>query len=113
MRETFHLVPADVWAATDRTRRRMRRHRFGDEGFIHCTDGEAELRGDVRPALRDRSRSFVALTLDLDALRVPWRLRTIPARPSRMSMGRSARRGPRLADVERDPDGRFAGLTPR
>jgi uncharacterized protein (DUF952 family) len=112
MRETFHLVPADLWAATDRTRPYAAAS-LRDEGFIHCTDGEAELGATFDRHYATDPRSFVALTLDLDALGVPWRFDD-PGSPYPHVYGPIPPDAViAIADVERDPDGRFAGLHPR
>lgn len=112
MRQTFHLAPADAWAATDRTRPYAAAS-LGDEGFIHCTNGEAELGATFDRHYSSEPRSFVALTLDLDALDVPWRFDEPgspyphiygPIRPEAIVA---------VADIVRDADGRFVGLTPR
>jgi uncharacterized protein (DUF952 family) len=111
MRPTFHLVPAAVWDATDRTRP-YEAASLGDEGFIHCTDGEDALGATFDRHYGDDPRSFVALTVDLDALDVPWRFDDPgspyphiygPIRPAAVV---------EVAAVLRGPDGRFAGLRP-
>jgi uncharacterized protein (DUF952 family) len=73
MRPTFHLVPADAWAAhipgTPYTSPTL-----ATEGFIHCTDGVDELIATANRYYRDDPRAFVALTIDLDTARSPWRI---------------------------------------
>jgi uncharacterized protein (DUF952 family) len=109
MRATFHLVPAAVWAATE--------HETGygaaslaSEGFIHCTDGLEELGLTFDRYYAADERPFLALTVDLDALDVPWRY-DVPGSPYPHIYG-SVRRPAVIAvsRVERDADGRFAGL---
>ena len=72
-RLTFHLAPAHLWAAADRTRAYAAPSLLS-EGFIHCTDGAAEL---LRTADRHYGadlRPFVALTVDLDQVTPAWRI---------------------------------------
>jgi len=112
MRPTFHLAPADVWAAwaaTDRTQP-YEAASLRDEGFIHCTDGEAELGATLERHYATDPRRFVALTIDLDALDVPWRF-DVPALPYPHIYGPIAPAAIiGVSDVVRDPDGRYAGL---
>jgi len=112
MRPTFHLAPASVWDAADRTRLYAAAS-LEDEGFMHCTDGEAELGATFDRHYADDPRPFVALTVDLDALDVPWRFDD-PGSPYPHVYG-TVRSDAILAaaDVVRDAGGRFAGLTPR
>jgi uncharacterized protein (DUF952 family) len=46
---------------------------LASEGFIHCTDGVDALGATFGRYYAADPRSFVALTVDLDALDVPWR----------------------------------------
>lgn len=72
-RHTFHLVPADTWATTDRTRPYAAAS-LASEGFIHCTDGESELLRTADRHYREDQRSFVFLTIDLDLVTAYWRI---------------------------------------
>jgi uncharacterized protein (DUF952 family) len=112
MRPTFHLAPASVWDASDRTQPYAAAS-LGDEGFIHCTDGEAELGATFGRHYREDARAFVALTVDLDSLDVPWRFDE-PGSPYPHIYGQIRPEAILdVADVRRDEEGRFAGLTPR
>ena len=110
MRETFHLVPAAVWEAADPA---AVCGRVARDRRVHPLHGRRRTAGrHVRPLLRDDPRPFLALTLDLDALGVPWRY-DVPGSPYPHIYGpidRSAVRG--VSRVERAPDGRFSGLAP-
>ena len=107
MRPTFHLAPADVWAETDRTRPYASAS-LRDEGFIHCTDGELELGATFDRHYATDPGAYVALTVDLDALDVPWRFDD-PRSPYPHIYGPIAAGAVlAVADVERDPDCRFA-----
>ena len=110
MRETFHLVPAAVWEATDPAAPYAAAS-LETEGFIHCTDGLEPLGATFQRHYGEDPRPFLTLTLDLDALGVPWRF-DVPGSPYPHIYGpidRAAILG--VSRVERDSDGRFAGLT--
>ena len=111
MRETFHLVPAAVWVATDPTEHYVATS-LATEGFAHCTDGIVALGETFDRHYALDARAFVALTLDLDALDAPWRY-DAPGSPYPHIYGSivpSAILG--TSRVERDQAGRFAGLAP-
>ena len=72
MRETYHLVPVEVWMAADAAAP-FAAISLATEGFAHCTDGLDALAATFDRHLAADPRSFLALTLDLDALGVPWR----------------------------------------
>ena len=72
MRETFHLVPEVAWSATDRASA-YEESSLRAEGFIHCTDGVSALGETFDRHYAADPRPFLTLTLDLDALDVPWR----------------------------------------
>ena len=111
MRPTFHLVPVDVWEAADRGRPYAAASLAG-EGFIHCTDGEEELAATFDRHYATDPRSFLALTLDLDALDAPWRFDE-PGSPYPHIYG--VIRWPAILEVqrvERQADGRFEALRP-
>ena len=111
MRETFHLVSEADWTAADPAAP-YEAASLESEGFTHCTDGIVPLSITFDRYYAADARPFVALTLDLDALDVPWRF-DVQGSPYPHIYGpiqRSAVVG--LSAVERTPDGRFAGLTP-
>ena len=111
MRETFHLVPEAVWSAADPAAP-YEAASLETEGFIHCTDGVAALGETFDRYYAADPRPFLALTLDLDALDVPWRY-DVPGSPYPHIYGpidRSAIVG--ISRVDRTADGRFAGLSP-
>jgi uncharacterized protein (DUF952 family) len=111
MRPTFHLVPVDAWETADRGGPYAPAS-LHTEGFIHCTDGAAELAATFDRHYATDPRSFLALTLDLDALDVPWRF-DAPGSPYPHVYGPI----PWAAVVEvrridRQPDGRFEAFSP-
>ena len=111
MRETFHLVPQDVWTAADPATA-YQAASLATEGFIHCTDGVSALGETFDRYYAADPRPFLALTLDLDALDVPWRydVEGSPYPHIHGSIDRSAIVG--ISRVDRSADGRFAGLSP-
>jgi uncharacterized protein (DUF952 family) len=111
MRETFHLVPEAVWAASHADAP-YEATSLEPEGFIHCTDGVEALGVTFDRFYAADPRPFLALTLDLDALDVPWRY-DVPDSPYPHIYGPIKRAAVRaVSRVERAPDGRFTGLTP-
>src|SRR6476659_476051 len=111
MRETFHLVPENYWSAADPASA-YEASSLEAEGFIHCTDGVSALGETFDRYYAADPRPFLALTIDLDALDVPWRF-DVPGSPYPHIYG-PVERGAITAvhHVDRGPDGRFAGLTP-
>jgi uncharacterized protein (DUF952 family) len=73
MRPTYHLVPAEAWAAADPGRPYAAASLI-DESFIHCTDGMAEMVATANRHYREDTRPFLVLTVDLDATGSPWRV---------------------------------------
>lgn len=111
-RLTFHLVPVAVWEAADPTAP-YEAVSFEREGFIHCTDGLDAL-GETfdRHYLTD-PRPFLALTVDLDAIGVPWRF-DVGGSPYPHIYGAIPRSAiVAVASVARAEDGRFEGLVSR
>ena len=111
MRETFHLVPEASWTAADPATT-YEAASLESEGFIHCTDGVAALGVTFDRYYAADPRPFLALTVDLDALDIPWRY-DVPDSPFPHIYGRIARSAIlAVRRVDREPDGRFAALSP-
>lgn len=72
MRPTYHLVPAETWAARDPASA-YSAPSLAAEGFIHCTDGDAAMVDTANRHYRNDPRSFLVLTVDLDSSGSPWR----------------------------------------
>jgi uncharacterized protein (DUF952 family) len=75
-RHTFHLCPGETWATAVlglADGRPYEAASLATEGFIHCTDGVDALGVTFDRYYAADPRSFVALTVDLDAVGVPWR----------------------------------------
>ncbi len=109
MRPTFHLVPVEAWVAADPAAPYAAAS-LATEGFIHCTDGVDALAATFERHYGDDPRSFMVLTVDLDALDVPWRF-DVPGSPYPHIYGAIPRRAiVTVSHVERALDGRFVGL---
>jgi len=72
LRPTYHLVPVDTWAARDPASA-YAAPSLAAEGFIHCTDGAGAMVETANRHYHDDPRSFLVLTIDLDATGSPWR----------------------------------------
>jgi uncharacterized protein (DUF952 family) len=111
MRETFHLVPEASWATADPATA-YEAASLATEGFIHCTDGVPALGETFDRYYAADPGPFLALALDLDALDVRWRY-DVPDSPYPHIYGPIARSAVRaVSRVDRESDGRFAGLSP-
>ena len=111
-RPTFHLVPVDVWDAADPAAPYAAAS-LEREGFIHCTDGVAALAATFERHYLADPRQFVALTVDLDALDVPWRF-DVPGSPYPHIYGTIPRAAIlEVSEVVRGSDGRVEGLMAR
>ena len=71
-RYTLHYTPADYFDALD-PGKDYTPPDYEREGFIHCTDGVAGMVATANRFYAADPRPFVVLTVDLDALSVPWR----------------------------------------
>ena len=109
MRPTFHLVPAEVWAASDPAVP-YEAASLADEGFIHCTDGAEELLATANRHYRADPRPFVVLTVDLDVAGSAWSVEG-PGRIYPHVFGPIDRRAiMAVAPLIRDADGRFVAI---
>jgi uncharacterized protein (DUF952 family) len=111
VRPTFHLTPAEAWTAS-RADEPYLPASLQAEGFVHCTDGVAAMVATANRHYADDPRDFVVLTVDLDALDVPWRYDD-PGSPYPHIYGPI----PRAAiltwsPIERDADGHFVSFEP-
>lgn len=71
MRRTFHLTATDWWAGADPSVP-LTAPSLDLDGFIHCTDGAAEMVETANRHYRSDRRAFVVLTIDLDRVSSPW-----------------------------------------
>ena len=111
MRLTYHLTPAEWWAAADPDAP-LTAPSLADEGFIHCTTGQDELVATANRHYRDDPRPFVVLTLDLD--RITSEVRVEDARGIYPHIFGPIDRPAILATqrIARDADGTFLRLDP-
>ncbi len=103
---TFHLVAREVWEA-QRSGALYEPEAFATDGFVHCTDGEANVIDTANRYYQGDPRDYVVLSIDTDALRAPVRYedaaRVFPHVFGPIEVAAvTAVRG-----VERDPSGRF------
>ncbi len=71
-RPTLHLVPEAVWQSRDPAAPYLPAA-YEADGFVHCTDGDAEMTVVANRFYRDDPRPFLLLTLDLERTGSPWR----------------------------------------
>jgi uncharacterized protein (DUF952 family) len=108
-RPTFHLVPVAVWHASDPAVP-YEAEGFAREGFIHCTDGLEALAATFDKHYGHDPRPFLALTVDLDAVGVPWRF-DVPGSPFPHIYGPIPREAIlAVSEVRRGPDRGFEDL---
>ena len=72
-RLTYHLTPRAWWEAADPDAP-LRAPSLDAEGFIHCTDGAAEMVATANRHYAEDPREFVILTVDLDRITSVWRV---------------------------------------
>jgi uncharacterized protein (DUF952 family) len=103
---TFHLVPREVWERQGSGDTYVPEG-FDVDGFVHCTDGEANVIDTANRYYQDDARAYVLLSIDTDRLSAPVRYED-PGRifphvfgPIETSAVTEVR------TVERDADGRF------
>lgn len=69
---TYHLVPREEWEATD-TAQPYRPAAFGQDGFVHCTDGAEELAATANRYFASYHGDLLALVLDRARISAPVR----------------------------------------
>ena len=72
MTPTFHLTRRDWWDAAD-SDAPLGAPSLETEGFIHCTDGAAEMVATANRHYAADPAEFVVLSVDLDRISSPWR----------------------------------------
>ena len=72
MRLTYHLAPRDSWQAAA-PEAPLVAPSLAADGFIHCTNGPANMVETANRHFRDDPRAFVILSIDLDLVTSPWR----------------------------------------
>ena len=69
---TYHLVPSAEWHATDPSQPYVP-SAFAADGFVHCTDGAAELAATADRYFSQLDSELLALVLDVSRLTAPVR----------------------------------------
>ena len=108
---TYHISPLERWQQTP-AEGPYTAPSLEAEGFIHCTTGADEMVATAERFYRDVEGPFVVLTVELDAIGVPWRYDTPAERFPHIygPIPRSAIR--RVVPIPRDEDGRFGAFPP-
>lgn len=106
MRPTFHLVPAETWAARDPATA-YAAPSLASEGFIHCTDGAEAMVATANRHHAADPRPFLVLTVDLDATGSPWRFDDATGVYPHVYGPIDPRAVLAVAPIRRDPDGTF------
>lgn len=113
---TLHLVPAarwNAWRADPDPAALYTPAGFDADGFVHCTDGDAEMLAVANRFYAGDPGAFVVVDLDLELVGAPWRY-DVPGSPYPHVYGplrRDAVRGVR--PLLRDAEGRFVGYGER
>ena len=105
-RTTFHLAPRPRWSGWDPTAP-YESPSLHEDGFIHCTDGIANMVATANRFYRSDPGAFVVLTIDLDRCGSPWHIDD-PGKPFPHIYGPIARAA--ILAVQpylREPDGTF------
>ena len=106
---TFHLTPAEVWERQASSESYVP-EAFATDGFIHCTDGEANLRAVANAFYQTDHRPQVVLVIDLSRVIAPVRYED-PARIYPHIYGPLNRDAVvAVHQAERAPDGSFAAV---
>ncbi|HYO42427.1 MAG TPA: DUF952 domain-containing protein [Candidatus Limnocylindrales bacterium] len=71
-RPTLHLVPEATWEAHDPATPYMPAA-YRADGFVHCTDGDAEMLVTANRFYQGDRQPFLLLTIDLERTGSPWR----------------------------------------
>jgi len=108
---TYHLAPLDRWQRTPGDEP-YTAPSLETEGFIHCTTGADEMVATAERFYRDVAGPFVVLSVELDAIGVPWRYDTPDERFPHIygPIPRSAI--VRVVPIPRGDDGRFLAFPP-
>ena len=105
-RLTYHLTPKASWDAADPDAP-LRAPSLDTEGFIHCTDGVAEMVVTANRHYATAPDAFVVLSVDLERITSPWRVED-PGRLYPHIFGPIDRPAIiAVVDMPRGPDGTF------
>ena len=107
--QTLHLCPVEVWDSQKGAESYLP-EAYGQDGFIHCTDGDERLVNVGNMFYTADPRSFLVLTVDLGANGERWIYEDAdrvfphiygPIHPASVVA---------IRPVHRDVDGRFTGF---
>ena len=108
-RTTFHLAPRRHWEIWDPTAP-YESPSLAEEGFIHCTDGIANMVATANRFYRSDPAEFVVLTVNLDECGSAWRIDD-PGKPFPHIYGPIARAAVvAVRPFPRDQDGLFTAF---
>jgi uncharacterized protein (DUF952 family) len=106
---TYHLVPEEIWLNHQQSES-YHPERFADEGFVHCTDGEAFLLDVGNRYYQGDPRSYLVLDVDLDALAAEAIYEDDARRYPHVYGPIEHHAVRRVRRVERSPDGSFVAI---
>jgi uncharacterized protein (DUF952 family) len=110
-RPTLHLVAEERWLAHDPGVAYLPEG-WERDGFIHCTDGDAEMVAVANRLYVHDPRSFLVLTVDLERVGSPWRFDDPDRRYPHVYGALDPSAVSEVRRMRRDQDGRFIGIDP-
>jgi uncharacterized protein (DUF952 family) len=111
-RLTLHLVPEDTWDAQDPGVPYLPAA-YPRDGFVHCTDGDAEMVVVANRFYAADPRSFLLLTIDLERTGSPWRFDDPGQRYPHVYGPIDPASVVEVRRMARSDDGAFTGPAPR
>ena len=111
-RLTLHLVPEDTWDAHDPAVPYLPAA-YAQDGFVHCTDGDAEMVVVANRFYAADPRSFLLLTVDLERTGSPWRFDDPEQRYPHVYGPIDPASVVEVRRMTRSADGAFTGPAPR
>ena len=109
MTVTFHLTPRERWAE-QRTNTEYTPEPFESEGFIHCTDGEANVVDVGNRYYTGDSREMVCLVIDFDLVNAEIRYEDPQRIYPHIHGPLNTRAVVDVRSVHRGPNGSFTGI---
>ena len=111
-RLTLHLVPQATWDAHDPTVPYLPAA-YPRDGFVHCTDGDAEMVVVANRFYAADPRPFLLLTIDLERTGSPWRFDDPEQRYPHVYGPIDTASVVEVRRMARSEDGAFTGPAPR
>ena len=106
---TFHLAPAEHWAAQQSNALYLP-ERFDEDGFIHCTDSIDEVIAVGNRYYQADARPYLLLDIDCSAVSAPIVYEDGGQIFPHIYGALETNAVRNVREVEREPDGRFAGI---